>query len=1146
MSKAHFPNDGRPDSKPRDGKRDPDPRHDAPGERNGDDDPIWRSIAALSKSRIESQFGAQPSTNARPIRDALAELQSRLTRVSGEDRDAGFEKALGGLDRHLADLARRLNDDVVGRREAKPGSSTGDFAPGGLAPQSGSRFEELQRAIGAVTQSLDSFREHAAERGDQQLVMMRQIENIRREIRDMTQALEELAPRASVLAIGTAIDDLRQCIESQRERGVPEETLAPAEAIIAELRPVIEDLDPTPIVRNLRADVETIGFRLEKLQTGNAENASAVRDVARETHDIKEQLTALMARPLPLEKIEARIIDVTQRVDALTLSRDASGPDLGGALKAIRSVVSAETAKGFGSFNSRLDRLAQKLDAAIEQSASARFGELGGRIDALGETLTRRIDRGAANLAPLEGLIESLAKKIDATSDGGGRDSAFEEIGRRFDLLEFRLAESAPTESLARIEAMIAEPSHKQDFADLAQRIDQLSQAIAERQETTAGAGDFQHVAAFEDLLRGLDRKIDAALASDARHLDLQAVERQLAQLSFKMDRFDDPCFAPRIGGQNSALDEIAERLDRMLAGLAQQIDDGARAERRESELAALVESLADRMTQSAGPAVGAEGLKALETQIGGLARRLERIDAGANGQRMNEALSAIHQTLERVVSRLGMVEEDLGDMRGVAPTVAPRPAEEPSGDIRDEALGARDGQGAGSQDLAPVDPLEFLLPVDHGPAERREPLLAPPGLGSDQTGPRASVQSAFIAAARRAARPWAEADAEPPEAARSAEAAETQQNAPGGAVVRLSAAIHDRKRPLLLGLAAVMLMIGAYQIARMEGQGGPTIAPSTNRQEAKAPAKVVRPASSPEKALVLNSAPRPTMTMAGRSAAPEQVGALGRADTASPASAEPTVAAQNNIDPTPTGTIEAPSPSPGDALAAIKRRAVEGDPGAQYDLGARLVEGRGAPRDAKAAAHWFEMAAEGGLAPAQYRLGSMYEKGVGVDRDYARARQLYERAAEAGNARAMHNYAVLLAEGGDGKPDYAGAADWFRRAAEYGVRDSQFNLAILYARGLGVSRNLQQSYAWFCAAADQGDDDAARKRDEIGARLDSKELAAAKALAAAFRVKAPAPEANDAPALKPSGGEGAREQAPEHAPAKPVTKSPSGKPRVS
>jgi localization factor PodJL len=117
-----------------------------------------------------------------------------------------------------------------------------------------------------------------------------------------------------------------------------------------------------------------------------------------------------------------------------------------------------------------------------------------------------------------------------------------------------------------------------------------------------------------------------------------------------------------------------------------------------------------------------------------------------------------------------------------------------------------------------------------------------------------------------------------------------------------------------------------------------------------------------------------------------------------------------------------------------------------------------------------------------------------------------------------MHNLAVMLAEVGvDGKPDYASASEWFRRAGEAGVRDSQYNLAILYARGLGVKQSLVQSYVWFAAAAAQGDADADKKREEVGARLDSKELAAAKAAAAAFRVKEAPKQANEV--APPFGG---------------------------
>jgi localization factor PodJL len=185
--------------------------------------------------------------------------------------------------------------------------------------------------------------------------------------------------------------------------------------------------------------------------------------------------------------------------------------------------------------------------------------------------------------------------------------------------------------------------------------------------------------------------------------------------------------------------------------------------------------------------------------------------------------------------------------------------------------------------------------------------------------------------------------------------------------------------------------------------------------------------------------------------------------------------------------------------------------------LGVRYSEGRGLVRDTKSAAQWFEKAADQGLAPAQYRLGSYYEKGIGVDRDYAKARAYYQQAAENGNARAMHNLAVLFAEGNDGKPDYAAASEWFRKAADFGVRDSQYNLAILYARGLGVGQNMTQSYMWFAIAAAQGDQDAAKKRDEVGTRLDSKDLSAAKSLVDGFKPRPLKSEANEV--TPPRGG---------------------------
>ena len=95
---------------------------------------------------------------------------------------------------------------------------------------------------------------------------------------------------------------------------------------------------------------------------------------------------------------------------------------------------------------------------------------------------------------------------------------------------------------------------------------------------------------------------------------------------------------------------------------------------------------------------------------------------------------------------------------------------------------------------------------------------------------------------------------------------------------------------------------------------------------------------------------------------------------------------------------------------------------------------------------------------------------------------------------------------------------------------------------GSAFRRVSTQSYLWFSAAAAQGDEDAGKKRDEVRARLDSKDLAAAKALVDGFRPKQPDSAANDVPP-PPGGWENAR------APAKPETKpetKPAGKPKVS
>ena len=1215
--------------------------------------------------------------------------------------------------------------------------------------RSSSASSSLQGTIDAIAKQIDSVREDATERADQQLVTMRQIEGLRREVQDVAHTVGQLAPRASIHAVEDALRDLSFRVEAQRDRGVADDLLAPAERIASEVRAAIRELDPGPIVRTLHQDVLTIGHRLNTIQDElSAVDPETIRVLAQQTHEIRDQLYALASRPLPLEKIETRLFDLTQRVDSLSLSAGSASSDMTELVKGIRSIVAAESSRGFETFNQRLENLALKFDEVIGNAGAARFDALDHRIEELGKSLAQRIDRNApkpidtaplekiagrledavaranpkrfdedklsekigdklgaklgaklgehlgdnfgkqlsqrldaslgetwetlgetlgarigerlderlgarieevgknlaqridsskpVDTAPLEQLVARLAKKIDSALDQKPHSAGFEEIGRKIDRLETRIDNSAPTESFARIEEMLARPAHEKQFAEIAQRIDQLHKTLATRLEhgATSEPGDVRYI---EELVRGLDQKIEAALGGEGKQIDVQGIERQISQLSYKIDRLEDPVTNPRLGAllarppHNPQLDEISERLERMQSALADRVNENVRVEERHSDLAALVENLADRVNQALDPQADAAAMKSLELQIGALSKRLDRTGPNADalagiearisdlvsriedtrtvttqaaedavrratqeilreaaavaptalrgevereiseirktheesGQRTHETLLAVHETLERVVDRLAMFEDELSEIRSepapkmAAPSVAPvaaqkeaaspaiqpprrapetAPSSPPSPRTRNIRLDAADDE----------DLMDFLLPPGGAPASRREPSL---GAETPRRSDAPSAPTDFIAAARRAAQ-QAAADAEAAEQAQQSRrgvraAAGGMANATRAAanmaadvdvanpVARAGAFLHERKRPLLLGLGALVLLVGAAQIARVTIEGGvrpeqatqeqqdttapggateeaaPAASPPAKAPTAQAPAKAVEPAAEAE--------PAPTPAPAPKElTAPPPPPRMIAPPVAKPGGKSTDLGAP--IDTTPTGAINPASPlTPGDALGAIKTLAVKGDAAAQFEFGARLAEGRGVTRDPKGAVEWFEKAAQQGLAPAQYRLGSMYEKGLGVERNYGQARKWYQSAAEAGNARSMHNLAVLLAEGGDGKPDYGAASQWFQKAAELGVRDSQYNLAILYARGLGVTQSLPQSYAWFAAAADQGDDDARKKRDEVGARLDTKDLAAAKALTSNFKPKAPPREANDV--LPPAGG---------------------------
>jgi localization factor PodJL len=332
--------------------------------------------------------------------------------------------------------------------------------------------------------------------------------------------------------------------------------------------------------------------------------------------------------------------------------------------------------------------------------------------------------------------------------------------------------------------------------------------------------------------------------------------------------------------------------------------------------------------------------------------------------------------------------------------------------------------------------------------------------------------------------------------------------------------------KTLLIAASVAIIVVGVAQTA-MEflfpdtpptGEMPPkdqSKSPAATDPKTQAPSTTPsRPMPAPEGTLPPATDPEQTNSIGGKSLfdpstiikLPDVTGSIPRKPVAPKAPASGTAPAGHSIEALPA------SISP-----ILRTAALANDPAAEYELGVRYAEGRGIQQSMPEAVRWLERAADAGFAPAQFRLASLNEKGDGLKKDVQAARRLYVAAAGKGHAKAMHNLAVLYAEGIDGKPDYKAASEWFRKAASYGVTDSQYNLAILFARGIGVQPNLAESYRWFALAAANGDNDAAKKRDEVAARLDQKTLAAAKLAAQSF---APEREPDEATNLKaPPGG---------------------------
>ncbi len=100
-------------------------------------------------------------------------------------------------------------------------------------------------------------------------------------------------------------------------------------------------------------------------------------------------------------------------------------------------------------------------------------------------------------------------------------------------------------------------------------------------------------------------------------------------------------------------------------------------------------------------------------------------------------------------------------------------------------------------------------------------------------------------------------------------------------------------------------------------------------------------------------------------------------------------------------------------AVDCFREAADKSDDWAQYNLGCRLLDGRGVGRDPDTAFALFTKAVAQGHMKSLNMLGRCYENGWGCVRDMAEAVRWYRRSAEEGDFRGQYRYGQLLLDRG-------------------------------------------------------------------------------------------------------------------------------------
>lgn len=1038
------------------------------------------NIAAMRRSARHAESRRLPATRAPSPRgrfsideaiDDIAERQSELERASRRHRAREDERGAPLLKHELAKLADSL--------------------------------AELQR-------------------GASENVSQGDIEALRCDVAQIERGLAALAPRASVEHIETAINDLGRRLAEARTVGLVDEFVAPVEELIGDLKRTILGAAPTAALEAIERRVGTLSRNVDALAEARIDPDS-VAALLEHSQDIQEMLRAAAANRPNVEALERRIADLAGRIDRIA-DRGQTSAGFEAIVQAVAQIRDGlelqNPIKAVKALDGRIDALARKIDqAATRSDVDAHFQRLGKRLDAMHRdlaerapesrrledmflTLQQRIEQARPAFSPAEArdlaslLANQISGKIDQAIRSGAEPEALgaleEQIARIAARLDARIEPQPNMQSaeLARIEGILSAISLRLDNPlpiSAADQVQETVRLLIERFESTLRQGvNGETLAAIERRLADVAARLDAPVTAELDTARLEAMIQDLAA------RMDDPGVAPSdVAEIKEALTRIADRMDAALrgegdrtlsgieeqiAGLAQRVEttSGAAADRLERALEDIQSEMERLRSELDGPA-----REVIEREIADL-RSLHN----ASDRRTHATLNAVHETLEKVVDRLAMLEDEIESASTSKAPAAP----------------AKEVQRVDDHDgYKPSIELNFNSAHAEG-AFAEAPL---------------TVAAASVSPAPRL--PLATTPSEPVHAASQIIAERRNEKPAGGHDAAKAGPAPQRAAPKIAApkIAAPKIAAPVFEDFLLEpGSGKPSphdVAAAIHSHQAKAPA-------------VTNAA---TEAVEPAADTPD----IAQADTETDANAQANFIAAIRRAQQAAGMPEAGGASAGGQLleeARARARAAAAEAEAQQTKASSggafglksLFSGRKRSTTAAGltglvvvlgalqAANMFyqseksrTMRSVESMTPATAKqleqaaalvegahLGAMpppadrfTPQAANVDMSPVASVPVEQPANEpalprdpfalaaTGDAHAQYELGVRFAEGRHGPRDAGKAIDWLTKSAEQNFAPAQYRLGVIYEKGLGVSRQGDRARALYLAAAERG-----------------------------------------------------------------------------